>query len=215
MHFVAESRLHSNIKSLFTVYVEKVFLSQTHVMNEITAAILEILKYTVPSGIVFATAYLMLREFFKVQNRREVPHAQPATAAAVASPNANTIATRLQAYERLVLLLERIEPNQMVPRIHKPGISAAIFARELQTTIRTEYEHNLTQQIYVSEMAWNKVLESKSAVNQLIDLATRKVGDNATGVQFSNALFGILGEAGVSPTLEGIKILRAEARQLL
>ena len=215
MHFVAESRLHSNIKSLFTVYVEKVFLSQTHVMNEITAAILEILKYTVPSGIVFATAYFMLKEFFKEQNRREVPHAQPAPAAAVASPKANTIATRLQAYERLILLLERIEPNQMVPRIHKPGISAANFARELQTTIRTEYEHNLTQQIYVSEMAWNKVLESKSAVNQLIDLATRKVGDNATGVQFSNALFAILGEAGVSPTLEGIKILRAEARQLL
>lgn len=181
-------------------------------MNEVVATILEILKYTVPSGIVFVTAYFMLRQFFEEQNKREVPRAQ---AMQSAPPNATTTATRLQAYERLVLLLERIEPNQMVPRVHKPGITASGFARELQTTIRTEYEHNLTQQIYVSDKAWKKVLESKNAVNQLIDLANNKVGDNATGVQFSNALFGILAAAGVSPTMEGIEILRAEARQLL
>ncbi|MGB0917724.1 MAG: hypothetical protein ACPGU4_09050 [Flavobacteriales bacterium] len=185
-------------------------------MNEIAATILEILKYTIPSGIVFVTAYFMLRAFFEEQNQRNKAAGKQVSQAAEAPiTGSNITITRLQAYERLILLLERIEPNQMVPRIHKPGANAAMFARELQSTIRTEYEHNLTQQIYVSELAWNKVQESKTAINQLIDLAAKKVGDNATGVQLSNALFTILGAAGVSPTADAIKILRTEARQLL
>ncbi len=183
-------------------------------MNEAVATILEILKYTLPSGIVFITSYFLLRQFFEEQRRQSStrPTAVPTTAQ---TPDPGTVAARLQAYERLILLLERIEPNQMVPRIHRPGISGIVFARELQKTVRDEYEHNLTQQIYVSDLAWKKVLESKSAVNQLIDLSTSKVGENATGVQFSNILFEILATAGVSPTAEGIEILRKEARQLL
>lgn len=182
-------------------------------MNEVLSTILEILKYTIPSGIVFMTAYFLMRKFFEEQRKIELLRAKsnPVTD----STGSDNTAVRLQAYERLILLLERIEPSQMVPRIHRPGISGAVFARELQKTVRDEYEHNLTQQIYVSAQAWNKVLEGRNAVNQLIDLSSKKVGENATGVQFSTVLFEILTKAGVSPTAEGIEILRNEARQLL
>lgn len=182
-------------------------------MNEVLSTILEILKYTVPSGIVFVTAYYLLSKFFDEQRKAELLKAKVTHSAP--SSGGETVVLRLQAYERLILLLERIEPSQMVPRVHRPGVSGAAFARELQKTIRDEYEHNLTQQIYVSVPAWNKVMEGKNAVNQLIDLAAKKVGENATGVQFSTVLFEILAKAGVSPTAEGIEILKAEARQLL
>lgn len=177
-------------------------------MNEVVSVILEILKYTVPSGIVFATAYFLLKKFLEEQR-------QVAIIQAKANSRSEMIPTRLQAYERLILFLERIEPNQMIPRVHRPDMTAAVFKRELQRTIREEFEHNLTQQIYVSSDAWKKLIESRNGVNQLIELAGNKVGDNATGIQLSSVLFEILSKAGVSPTAAAIETLKAEARQLL
>ena len=198
----------SNIQCLFTVDVEKVILAQIEAMNEVVSVILEILKYTVPSGIVFATAYFLLKKFLEEQR-------QVAIIQAKANSRSEMIPTRLQAYERLILFLERIEPNQMIPRVHRPAMSAAVFKRELQRTIREEFEHNLTQQIYVSSDAWKKLIESRNGVNQLIELAGNNVGDNATGIQLSSMLFEILSKAGVSPTAAAIETLKAEARQLL
>ncbi len=214
MPTVAVLRLAGNTIGLFTVDVEKVFLSQILPMNEVVPTILEILKYTIPSGIVFATAYYLLSKFLEEQRNIEMLRAK-ASASTTASDSSGIITLRLQAYERLILLLERIEPSQMVPRLHKPGVSGAIFAQELKQTVRSEYEHNLTQQIYVSEQAWDKVMESRNAVNQLIDLAQTNAGEKASGVQFSSVLFEILAKAGVSPTADGIETLRNEARQLL
>ncbi|MFT6210304.1 MAG: hypothetical protein ACJATE_000918 [Bacteroidia bacterium] len=177
-------------------------------MSEVVSVILEILKYTIPSGIVFATAYFLLKTFLKEQRQIAIIQAK-------ANSKSEMIPTRLQAYERLILFLERIEPNQMIPRVHSTAMSASVFKRELQKTIRDEFEHNLTQQIYVSNGGWNKLVESRNAVNQLIELASKNVGDNATSVQFSSLLFDILSKAGISPTADAIETLKAEARQLL
>lgn len=177
-------------------------------MNETVSVILEILKYTIPSGIVFATAYFLLKKFLEEQRQIVLIQAK-------AGFRSEMIPTRLQAYERLILFLERIEPNQMVPRVHHPTMSASLFKRELQKTIRDEFEHNLTQQIYVSNDTWNKLVESRNAVNQLIELTSKNVGENATGMQFSAVLFEILSKAGVSPTADAIETLKAEAHQLL
>jgi len=183
-------------------------------MSELVSVILEILKYTIPSGIVFATAYFLLKTFLEEQRQIAIIQAK-ANSKNVVGPSSEVISTRLQAYERLILFLERIEPNQMIPRVHRPAMTASIFKRELQKTIREEFEHNLTQQIYVSSEAWNKLTESRNAVNQLIELTAKNVGDNATGIQFSSVLFDILSKAGVSPTADAIETLKAEARQLL
>lgn len=170
--------------------------------------ILELLKYTVPSGIVFVTAYFMLRQFFNEQRQVEIIRAK-------AAAKADVLPTRLQAYERLILLLERIEPSQLIPRVHRPAMSAPVFKRELQKTVREEFEHNLTQQLYVSSEAWKKVMESKDAVLQLIELASKNTTDTSTGIQLSSVLFEILSKAGISPTSGGIEYLKSEARQLI
>lgn len=177
-------------------------------METAVSTILEILKYTIPSGIVFATAYFLLQQFLKEQRELAVIKAK-------SNSKSSMIPTRLQAYERLILFCERIEPNQMIPRIHRPAMTAQVFKREIQRTVRDEFEHNLTQQLYVSNEAWNKVLESRNAVNHIVDLAMQNVGENASGVQLSSAMFEILAKAGVSPTSKAIATLKAEARQLL
>src|SRR5690606_22121359 len=64
---------------------------------------------------------------------------------------------RLQAYERLVLFLERIHPRNLALRVYQSGMSVAELQATLIFNIRTEFEHNLSQQIYVTQNVWNTV----------------------------------------------------------
>lgn len=67
---------------------------------------------------------------------------------------------RLQAYERMALFLERIDPNQLVMRIHTTGLTVSQEQNLLLTAIRSEFEHNLSQQIYISDAVWEKICDA-------------------------------------------------------
>lgn len=169
--------------------------------------LLDILKYTLPSGIVFATAYFMLDRFFKEKQATKLIELQMANRKQV-------LPTRLQAYERLLLLLERIEPNNLIIRVHRPGMTSGQLQSELLQTVRQEYEHNLSQQLYVSSAGWKKVKEAKEGVVQLIGLAAEKVGPNASGADLGGYIFEIIQRSGRYPTHEANEALKAEARSL-
>jgi len=79
---------------------------------------------------------------------------------------------RLQAYERLTLFLERIDPNRLLIRVKPYSDSIADYETLLTNTIEQEFEHNLTQQIYVSSECWNLVNAAKNATIHVI----RKAG---------------------------------------
>ncbi|MFC2175698.1 hypothetical protein ACFLR1_01840 [Bacteroidota bacterium] len=177
-------------------------------MSEAVLEVLEILKYILPSGIVFLTAYHLVKKFLDDKRDMQIMKAR-------AESKKNVLPTKLQAYERLILFLERIEPNNLVTRVHRSSMTAKVFQHELLKTVRSEFEHNLTQQLYVSNDVWNSVNASVQAVNQLINLSLKNVTENATGLELSNVLFEIVSKAGVSPTAAAIKELKTEARQLL
>jgi hypothetical protein len=80
---------------------------------------------------------------------------------------------RLQAYERLTLLLERIKPNQLLLRIAPKGADKFIYERALVQAITDEFEHNITQQIYITKETWNVILTAKNTTIQLIRNASR------------------------------------------
>lgn len=79
---------------------------------------------------------------------------------------------RLQAYERLSLFLERISPNKLLLRVHPTSSNKDDYELLLIQNIQQEMEHNLTQQIYVSENCWNVISTAKSATVQLIRKAS-------------------------------------------
>jgi hypothetical protein len=84
--------------------------------------VLDILKYTIPALIVFGVCYYLLKMFFdkeqaKIDNEWKLEVKKKA------------FPLKLQAYERLVLYLERINPSNLVMRVHKPGMSAKCFIR--------------------------------------------------------------------------------------
>ena len=75
---------------------------------------------------------------------------------------------RLQAYERLILFVERIDPANLVVRVHEQGLTAADFEQRLIHEIRAEYQHNVTQQLYVNEAAWAVAKQLKDNTVALI-----------------------------------------------
>ena len=172
--------------------------------------LLEIAKYTVPAIVVGATAYFMLKQFLEDRKTREhKPHTQPTT-----QPTDSLISVRMQAYERLILLLERIDPNSLIVRVHRPGMTAKQLQAELLTNVRNEFEHNSTQQLYVSSGVWGKVTASKDAVIQVVNLAAQKMNDQSSGLDLSGILIEIISRSGVHPTKEALEAIKAEARQL-
>ncbi|MBT8253297.1 MAG: hypothetical protein KJN68_04945 [Bacteroidia bacterium] len=84
----------------------------------------------------------------------------------------NALPLRLQAYERMVLFLERISPNNLITRIRPTSSDKDSYEILLIATIEQEYEHNLSQQVYMSDECWNIITAAKSATIQLI----RKAG---------------------------------------
>jgi len=131
-------------------------------------AFIEILKIILPAGAVFAAAYLIVRRFLdNDQKQREMD---------LKKSNQNLITPlKIQAYERIIIFLERIHPNTLVVRVNKNGFSAQQLHMELIKTIKSEYEHNLSQQIYLSPGAWEMVKNAKEEVMKLINISATKV----------------------------------------
>ena len=75
---------------------------------------------------------------------------------------------RLQAYERITLFLERIDPNKLLLRVKPFSDSKDDYENLLVKNIEQEYEHNLTQQIYVTSECWNLVNAAKNATIHVI-----------------------------------------------
>jgi hypothetical protein len=75
---------------------------------------------------------------------------------------------RLQAYERVALFLERINPNSLVMRMHKPGMSARQLQSDLLQIVRAEFEHNMAQQIYMSPAAWKAIRAAKEETIKIL-----------------------------------------------
>ena len=169
--------------------------------------LLEILKYVVPSLVVFAATYFIIQKFMDNEYRKQL--------LLLKKENHNiTTPLRLQAYERLVLLLERISFNNMVLRVHQPGMSAKLLQAELLKAVQQEFEHNLVQQIYISSSGWEQVKKAKEDVVKIINLASAQMKDDSTGADLGQKIFEIMMKMEVSPTHATIALLKKEIRQL-
>ncbi len=127
--------------------------------------IFEVFLYAVPALITGMIAYYFFKEHTKNEDgrRRFLLHKDMQVKA---------LPLRLQAYERMALFLERISPTKLIVRVSPTGSNEEDYESLLIANIDQEFEHNLSQQIYVSEDCWNIIVAAKNATIQLI----RKAG---------------------------------------
>lgn len=130
-----------------------------------TSKIFELLFYTVPAFITGIVAYYFFREHTKNEDgrRRFLLHKDL---------QVNSLPIRLQAYERMVLFLERITPAKLLIRVSPTSSNKEDYESLLIQNIEQEFQHNLSQQIYISNECWNIITASKNATIQLIRKAS-------------------------------------------
>ncbi len=138
-------------------------------------AILEILKYTIPSIVVLLTAYFLVKRFLDNSEKKrllELKYEQQKITQQTVVP------IRMQAYERLMLLLERTAPNHVVLRVNTPGMGVRELQTAMTANIRDEFEHNLSQQIYISSEAWELIKNAKEEMVNTINTSAAEAGED-------------------------------------
>ena len=150
-------------------------------INDISSPLWEILKIVLPALIVFLTAWFLLRDMVEnSQKRREFEFR---------IKNSSRITpVRLQAYERLALLLERISPQSLLIRISPHELSAADYHQQLLSHIRQEFEHNFSQQIYVSPMLWETIRGARENLIGIINKSSEEIDNSAPALLLSKKI---------------------------
>ena len=169
-------------------------------------SVFELLKYTVPLLVVFGFIYFILNNYLE-ENFKLRSLDMKLTNQSAITP------VRMQAYERIVVYLERISPSSLIMRIHKSGMSSRLLHAELLKNIRSEYDHNIAKQIYMSNASWELVKSAKEEMINLINASAHKIGDNADGVELCKILLDITKNVEKLPTQIALEYVKKEIRQ--
>jgi len=173
-----------------------------------TESILEILKYTLPSVIVFLTAFFVLKSFFNNEMKKLEQQIR-------SESRKDTLPLRLQAYERLSVFLERISPVNLIPRTIQPGMNAQMLKQALVQAIRMEYEHNVSQQIYVSTNVWRTVSIVKDEIIKDVNVLSASLPPDAPAKELSKRILEhYLESEHVLPTQQALDLLKVEVKKL-
>lgn len=169
--------------------------------------VLEFLKYVVPAIVVFFTVWVMVAKYFSSMEKiRKVDQ--------MIDNKRIILPLRLQAYERVILFLERISPESLVLRVNQPGLTARQLQSEILSSIRAEFEHNLSQQLYISPEGWEMVINARGKTIQLINTAGDQVNAGAPASALSAKILDMIMAADKVPTGDAIDFLKKEVQRL-
>jgi len=172
-------------------------------MNEI----FELLKIIIPAAVVLYAMYLTIRSFLQKEMDQKL--------ADLKLKNAETVLPiRLQAYERMCLFLERISPSNILLRTNQADFSAKEYQQLLLMDIRNEFNHNLSQQLYVSDAAWSGIIQAKESVITLINECTTSLGEKGTAKELARKMLEEVMKYEVEPSVLAIRFIKKEMNQL-
>jgi hypothetical protein len=169
--------------------------------------LLDIIKYSLAGiGVVWVAFYLIkpyldrdekiqLLEFRKTFSNQTMP-------------------LRLQAYERLVLFIERINPANMLIRLNATAYTMQELQSLIVEDIRSEYQHNVTQQIYVSSRAWAVLKHVKDDTLNIVSNAVKSLPADASGLDLSKTILGYLSQLEDNPYDVAAGRLRKDLEEL-
>jgi len=168
---------------------------------------LEILKLTIPAVIVGGTAYMLLKSLLDERQRMD---------RALLRNDAQkiTLPLRLSAYERLMLLCDRADIANTMLRVRMPNMKVRELRGVLLMAINQEFEHNVSQQLYVSDTLWQIIRMAKNNTLALVTMTGPDLDPDAPAEALANALLQALDEQNITPLQTAILAVRTEAGQL-
>jgi hypothetical protein len=168
--------------------------------------LVELLQLIIPAGLVLIGMYLAIkmmleRDFQKQQHEIRNQYSE------------TVIPIRLQAYERMTLFLERISPNNLLLRMGGQELTALDLQQMLLREIRDEYNHNLSQQVYMSQASWDQIVQAMNEVVALINQAASEVNPDAPALDLSKKIFEQVIQQNNQPVALALKVIKEEIQQ--
>jgi len=125
---------------------------------------IEVIKYISPAIVVLITTLIIVRWFLKSESERRKQEF-------LLSKHKDSLPSRLSAYERITLFLERINAESIIIREQSKYQTVKQFQAHLLATIRTEYEHNIAMQVYLPATTWQLVKNAKEEMVRLVNIS--------------------------------------------
>jgi hypothetical protein len=169
--------------------------------------IYDLLKILLPAGLVLYGMYALVNNYLTKEGQKRVLELRMKNSEVV-------LPIRLQAYERVCLLLERITPSNMLVRVSSAGQSAGDYQRALLAEIRHEFNHNVSQQIYMSDQAWVMVKRAKEEIVTLINQVIEDLPDHAKGSDLAKRILERVLVTETEPAARAISFLKQEINQI-
>ncbi len=169
-------------------------------------ALVEFGKILLPASIVLYAAYLLVRSF--IQKEIELKKLE------VRGRSLETVLpNRLQAYERITLFLERVAPQNLLVRLNTSHMPAKEFHQLLLSEIRNEYNHNVSQQVYMSEDVWNMVKNAKEDLIVTINDAASEMTMESTSLDLAKKIFERSVNKNLDPLGHALSELKREIQR--
>lgn len=169
--------------------------------------ILELGKIIFPAALVLYAMYLTMKSVMAKEVLKITAEYKSKTSEAIL-PN------RLQAFERMALFLERLSPGNLVLRLNSGNLSAQELRHLMITEIREEFNHNLSQQIYISDKSWKLIKNTVEDVIALISTSAEKLDENARSVELAKLIFSEIEKRDVDPIEVTLTEVKAEIQEL-
>lgn len=167
----------------------------------------ELAKLIIPAAIVLYGMYLTVKSFTNKELERSMVDLRMKNRDII-------LPIRLQAYERITLFLERISPNNLVMRLNDSSFDAKQFQHILISEIRNEYNHNLSQQVYMTDSAWKLVVNVKEEITAVINQAGHALEDDAKSIHLAKKIFELMSEKEIDPVSTALSEIKDEIRQV-
>lgn len=178
-----------------------------------------LISVLLPIVVILISVYLMLRYFSK-QNERQFDFLkanQDLTRLKLENERSKDrekvlIPLRLQALERIILFLERINPPNLLTREMQAGASVGNLQAKLLKSIRDEYEHNMSQQLYISKEGWEHVKTAKEKVVQLVNTSATNLKPDDDAVKMANEILTSGFESNNDPVEKAMNAIKEEVK---
>lgn len=168
----------------------------------------EVLKYAIPSLIVLLATWLVMHNLFKNEEQKRLWELKKLSQKEI-SP------IRMRAYERLSLLLERTTPEHILVDMPLADMTVLQVQQRLMQTVRMEYDHNLSQQIYVSDEVWQLITTAKEQTIAFINAMAQQLPAGSTALDYAKVLITAYSSNGETANDRALQALKDEARSLL
>ena len=168
----------------------------------------DILKIVLSAILVLLTAWFVLDKQQKEQQRQREHDLRMGT-------KGNTLPTRLRAYERLMLVLERTLPTNLLVATIEPGMNCLTLQSKLLTSIRDEFAHNASQQIYISNELWTAIRAAQESSVKLVNMCAAKLQQDEPAPKLAEMILNLYAQLEQSPNEIAAELLKKEVRILL